>query len=143
MNIVPTTPRSLFPALVLFLASLVVYAQNAPPGPDMTLDAAARAQVIDGALKALKENYVFPEIADKMEQAIRARQQRKEYDPVTSSRNLAQLLTDHLREVSHDKHLRVNYSPDVLPPMPPPAAGAPTSAEAQAQMERMRATRER
>jgi hypothetical protein len=28
----------------------------------------------------------------------------------------AGLLTDHLEEVSHDKHLRVNYSPFKLPP---------------------------
>ena len=27
----------------------------------------------------------------------------------------ARLLTDHFREVSHDKHLRVNYSPTELP----------------------------
>src|SRR5204862_2207913 len=122
-------------AVALFLASPAPRAQNAPL-PDITLDAAARAEIIDGALKALNEGYVFPEVAGKMEQAIRARQQRKEYDSVTSGRQLARMLTEHLREVSHDKHLRVNYNAQVLSPQPPaPAAGAPPGADAQAQME--------
>jgi hypothetical protein len=130
------------PALVLCLlclASPVLRAQTATPPPDITLDPAARTEVIDGALKALNESYVFPEVALKMEEAIRARQQRKEYDSITSARQLARMLTDHLREVSHDKHLGVNYSSQVLPPQPPsPAAGAPPSADAQAQLERQR-----
>jgi retinol-binding protein 3 len=133
------TPRVLLPALVLILTSPVARGQNATAPPDITLDATARAEIIDGAIKALNEGYVFPEVAGKMEQAIRARQQRKEYDSVTSGQQLAQMLTEHLREVSHDKHLRVNYSAQVLPPQPPaPAAGAPPSADAQAQMERQR-----
>jgi hypothetical protein len=129
-----------FLLLVPFLTLPVLRAQNAtPPPPDTTLDAAARAAVIDGALKALNEGYVFPELAEKMEQAIRARQQRKEYDSVTSGRQLAQLLTEHLREVSRDKHLRVNYNPQVLPPQPAaPPPGAPPPADAQAQMDRQR-----
>jgi hypothetical protein len=133
------TPRVLLPAFVLILASPAARGQNATAPPDITLDATARSEIIDGALKALNEGYVFPEVAGKMEQAIRARQQRKEYDSVTSGRQLAQMLTEHLREVSHDKHLRVNYNPQVLPPQPPaPAAGAPPSADAQAQLERQR-----
>ncbi len=133
------TNLRLLTVLVLLLASPVLRAQTATPPPDVALDAAARTEVIDGALKALNEGYVFPDVAQKMEEAIRARQQRKEYDSVTSGRELARMLTDHLREVSHDKHLGVNYSEQVLPPQPPsPAAGAPPPADAQAQLERQR-----
>lgn len=101
-----------------FMASGILQAQNPSQGPDMTLDAAARAEVIDGALKALSEGYVFPDVAKQMEQAIRARQRRNEYDSITGARLLAQTLTDHLRDVSHDKHLRVDYVEQVLPPPP-------------------------
>ncbi len=133
------TNLRLLTVLVLLLASPVLRAQTATSPPDVALDAAARTEVIDGALKALNEGYVFPDVAQKMEEAIRARQQRKEYDSVTSGRELARMLTDHLREVSHDKHLGVNYSEQVLPPQPPsPAAGAPPPADAQAQLERQR-----
>jgi hypothetical protein len=130
--------RFLISALLLVGSPLL--AQGPPSPPDTTLDAAARVEVIDGALEALNERYVFPEVAKKMEQAIRARQQRKEYDAITSGRQLAQTLTDHLREVSRDKHLGVNYSPQVLPPQPaPPPPGARPPADAQAQLERQSA----
>lgn len=85
---------------------------GAPPPP---LDAAARERVIQGAIDKLNESYVFPETARKMEAALRDRQKRGEYDQVTSGERFAELLTEHLREVSRDKHLRVNYSPAPQP----------------------------
>lgn len=106
--------------------SLGVQAQapRASPPPDVTVDAAARADVIDGALKALHDGYVFPEIATKMADAIRARQKRGEYDTISSGRELAQRLTDHLREVSSDKHLSVAVNPAGVMPGTPPGAMA-------------------
>jgi retinol-binding protein 3 len=101
---------------LLFLTVGFLAAQGPPMGPDMTIDAKMRAEVIDGALKALNDNYVFPDVAKKMDQAIRERQQRKEYDSITSARKFAETLADDLRTVSHDKHLRVMYSAEVIPP---------------------------
>jgi retinol-binding protein 3 len=91
-----------------------------PPGmtaADMNLkiDAATRARVIDGAIANLNEFYIFPETAKKMEEALRARQKKGEYDSVQDAETFAGMLTDHLQQVSHDKHLRVNFSPEVLP----------------------------
>jgi hypothetical protein len=74
------------------------------------IDAATRERVIAGAAARLREHYVFPEIAKKMEQALRRRQQRHEYDAVRDGETFASLLTTHLREVSKDQHLRVNFS---------------------------------
>jgi retinol-binding protein 3 len=129
--------RFLLAALLLTGSPLL--AQRQPPTADGMLDARARAEVIDGALDALNQSYVFPDVAQKMEQAIRARQRRKEYDAITSARQLAQTLTDHLREVSRDQHLRVQYSPQVLPPQPaPPGPGVRPPADDQAQFERQR-----
>jgi C-terminal processing protease CtpA/Prc len=105
-------------ALLLVSVGLLV-SQGPPSGPDMTIDAKMRAEVIDGALKALNDNYVFPEIAQKMDQAIRERQKRKEYDSITSASKFAETLMENLREVSHDKHLRVRYSAEVIPPEEP------------------------
>jgi retinol-binding protein 3 len=118
-----TKIRSFVPALLLS-ASPVLVAQNAAQPSDIAVDAAARTEVIDGALKALNDAYVFPDVAKKMEEAIRARQQRKEYDVITSGRQLAQILTEHLREVSHDLHLSVNFIEQGPPPPPPPSGGA-------------------
>jgi hypothetical protein len=91
-----------------------------PPGMtaadmSMKIDPATRGRVIDGAVASLNEFYVFPEVAKKMEEALRARQKKGEYDAVEDAEALAELLTEHLQQVSHDKHLRVNFSPAVLP----------------------------
>ena len=90
-------------------------AQERREQPDLTIDAATRSQVIDGVLERLNESYVFPEVAKQMEQAIRERQSKKEYESLTNARALTEALTSHLREVSHDKHLRVGYSSETLP----------------------------
>jgi CubicO group peptidase (beta-lactamase class C family) len=82
---------------------------------DVQLDATTRTAVIEGALKNLNDAYVFPDIAKKMEQAIRERVARKEYDAITSAQQLVSTLTTHLREVSKDKHLRVVYEPRGFP----------------------------
>ena len=83
---------------------------------DFTIDATTRSAVIEGALKKLNDNYVFPETAKKMEDAVRERLARKEYDSITSAKALASTLENNLREVSHDKHLRIVYSAQPLPP---------------------------
>jgi len=94
---------------------------------NVKIDAATRARVIDGAIANLNEFYVFPETAKKMEEALRTRQKKGEYDAVNEGGTFAALLTDHLQEISHDKHLRVNFVPTVLPkdePGPNPDADA-------------------
>jgi hypothetical protein len=103
--------------------ALIVQAQI-EPSTGITLDASARAAVIDGVLGALNESYVFPDVAKQMDAAIRARQQRKEYDAITSGPEFAQLLTNHLREISRDLRLRVTFVEQAAPPPgPPPASG--------------------
>jgi C-terminal processing protease CtpA/Prc len=44
-----------------------------------------------------------------MEQAIRDRQAKKEYDAISSGREFAEVLTRHLREVCKDNHLGVDF----------------------------------
>ena len=107
-------------------------ARQAPPEqPDMTVDAAARKEVIENLFKRLNETYVFPETATKMEQAVRARLAKGEYDQLTSAKKFAEKLTADVQEVSHDKHLRVRYSAQPIPERAggprQPSAGASVS----------------
>jgi hypothetical protein len=114
-----------------------------PPGTpvsDLTfkIDAATRNRVIDGAVAQLNESYVFPETAKKMEEALRTRQKRGEYDAITNGNVFAGKLTKDLQEVSHDKHLRVDYDPAKIPDRPADAAPSPDEiAQYRKQMERM------
>src|SRR5215471_3329639 len=94
--------------------------QAIPPGmspADMSLkvDAAERERVIAGAVAQLNEFYIYPETAKKMEEALRAHQKKHEYDSVDDAAGFAELLTKHLQDVSHDKHLHVAFSPRAVP----------------------------
>jgi len=114
-----------------------------PPGTsvsDMTLkiDATTRDRVIDGAIAQLNESYVFPDIAKKMEEAVRARQKRGEYDAIADGDTFATKLTENFQEVSHDKHLRVSYSPVKIPERPEGGSPGPEEvARYRKQMEQM------
>ena len=107
-------------ALALGLPSQLVAQEERTP-PDSTIDANTRKQLIDTVLKRLNDSYVFPEVAKAMEQSIRDRVAKGEYDSITSSRAFGQTLTKDLQAVSKDKHLRVRYSHEVLPERAPRA----------------------
>jgi C-terminal processing protease CtpA/Prc len=81
----------------------------------MELTPEVRSGVVEDILEALRDGYVFPEVAEKMSLSLRGRVKEKAYDGITSGAELARKLTEDLRAVSKDKHLRVNYSPEPLP----------------------------
>lgn len=96
-------------------------AQGQPPGknePPLPIDPATCKTVLDAAVKALEDDYVFPEVAAKMTAAVRQRQADGAYADVKTGQEFAELLTKHLQEVSKDKHLRVRCNATKLPPMP-------------------------
>lgn len=99
--------------LLGFSGATLSFAQ--PEQPDLTIDAATRTQVIDTIIKRLNDSYVFPEVAKKMEQSIRERVDKKEYDQITSAKEFATRLTNDLQAVSKDLHLRVRYSYQSIP----------------------------
>jgi hypothetical protein len=111
-----------------------------PPGvtakPSFAIDAATRNRVIDGAIEKLRTIYVLEEKGEAMAEMLARRRDAGEYDAVVSGGEFAQLLTDQLREVSHDLHLNVNFSPVPLPA--PPAQPAPQGPPPPALLERMR-----
>ena len=82
--------------------------------PDLKLDAAARARVIEAVLAELDAGYVFPDVAKQMGAAVRERVKRGEYDQITDAAALCWALTAHLQAVSRDKHLRVGYRTEKL-----------------------------
>jgi hypothetical protein len=90
-----------------------------PPGAvveNIKVDAAERQRVIDGMVKNLNEFYVYPDLAQKMADAVRASQKGGDYDAITDPDAFANRLTKNLQSVSHDKHLGVNYSAVKVPP---------------------------
>ncbi len=96
-----------------------------PPGAvleNVTIDAAQRKKLIDGVGSELKEYYVDPALAQKMADAINAHEAKGDYNAISDGDALAARLTTDLQDVSHDKHLRVDFNPFKSPPR----TGAPS-----------------
>ncbi len=115
--------QSLLP--LVSLAALLALAGRAPgqflikkDQPPLPLDAGQSGQVIERLLKELQDNYVFPETARKMSEAVRRHAADKRYDAIKTGQELAERLTSDLQAVSKDKHLRVFCSTAKLPPRP-------------------------
>jgi len=89
------------------LDSIVIetYQESAALTPEL------RASTIEGAITALNEGYVFPEIARRMGESVQAKLAAGEYNSISDERALARRLTEELRAISKDKHLGVNISP--------------------------------
>lgn len=117
--------------LAPFLLAAGFAAAQPPSQPDMPLDAKTRDQVIDKAIESLNRSYVYPDVAKKMAEAVRGKQQKGGYSDIVSSIGFARQLTDDLRAVSHDLHLRVDFSYE-------PARERPSGPMPAAEVERMR-----
>ncbi|HJW33232.1 MAG TPA: S41 family peptidase [Holophagaceae bacterium] len=100
--------KSLFllPALVLTLA-----AQDAPS----PVTAAQRKAVVDTLAKELKARYVFPDVAEKVGQALTAKVAKGAYDSATTTQAFAEALSKDLRELGNDGHFRVRFDPEFKP----------------------------
>ena len=103
-----------------------------PMGPGISptalrIDAATRARVITGAIAQLDTLYVFPEVAQRVGDSLRARLARGAYDAYGNGMSFSMRLTEDLRELAGDKHLRLEY---MVPPLPASAQPGPPMSEA-------------
>jgi len=94
-----------------------------PPGvvpENVKMDVAERKKVIDGVNIELKEYYVEPVAAQQMADALKMHEITGDYDEISDGDAFAVRLTKDLQDVSHDKHLRVDFSPFKTPPRAEP-----------------------
>lgn len=109
-----------------------------PPGTtedDITLDAAERKSVIDGSIVQLKQSYIYPDVAQKMADAVLAHEKAGDYDDITDGSEFAAKLTDDFQAVSHDRHLHVNYAPFKMSPQQEGGSSAEQEAEFRKELE--------
>jgi hypothetical protein len=86
------------------------------PHPKVVVDGAMRAQAIDVLVTRLNQHYVFPDTAKQVETLLRKRQQEGKYDAISNGEQLAARLTADVASVAHDLHMRVEFSPEPVPP---------------------------
>lgn len=113
-------------------------------GPNATIDmlrfdAAAKGKVIEGTIAALDSFYVFPDVAKRMADSLRARNTRGAYNTFTNAIAFSVKLNEDVRDLSRDRHMRVSYSVRPLTPMPagPPPPTPPSPEEIARQRSQM------
>ncbi len=99
----------------------------------MRIDSATRARVIAAAVTRLDTHYVFPDVAKRVGDSLRARLTRGAYDAHGNGMSFAMRVSEDLRDLTGDKHLRMEYIVEHLQPPPPPlpAPSAPPVSEEQ------------
>ena len=88
-------------------------------GPPKRITSAERDEIIKDVLDALREGYVYPEVAEKMAAAVETKVKAGAYDDITDDAALTRRLSSDLREISKDGHLGVG-----IMPAEPESAGA-------------------
>jgi retinol-binding protein 3 len=84
-------------------------------GPTAPIDAAARKQVVESAIRELNERYVFPDVAKQVEVVLNRSLQAKNYETLNDAQKFAEQLTNDIQGVTKDKHIRVRYSAQPIP----------------------------
>ena len=104
-------------AIALLFAAQVAFAQPPQPKgpPDLPIDAATRGAVVEQLARELDTRYFDAARGAALARGLRERARSHAYDAIASSAALADRLNAELEADSHDKHLHVEYSPDVFP----------------------------
>lgn len=118
----PKTGSRLVLPCIFSLIATVALCQTPRPQAPPTIDDAGRKTAVDSLCKALKDNYVFPEVAEKTSAYLQKQLASGAYDKDNSLMDFAMDLTRDLRAQAHDLHLRVN-------PHPPRSKAAPGSGD--------------
>jgi len=130
--------------LLLFFitrASLPAFSQeNKAKAEDITLTAKMKSTVVKRVSSLLNANYIFPETAKKMEEHLNAQLNEGKYDRINDKNEFARALTNDLRSISKDKHIRVSYDPEAVKRI---RAGNSSSKEEQEKARKAQIERER
>ncbi|MFK7749663.1 MAG: S41 family peptidase [Kordia sp.] len=95
---------------LLFWSTSIIKAQN----KQVKLTQSQIHNVVDSIASILDTNYIFPEVATKMNSKIQGNFKKGMYKKIKDPQVLAASLTKELQEISHDKHLRVIYNPEQI-----------------------------
>lgn len=126
-----TVTRKLWTSSILCLilcAAAGQAAETTQPSQHGALTSQQTAAVVETIGRALEQHYVFPQVADKMSAHIHQRLADGAYDGLQVA-EICGRLTDDLREISHDLHLR-------LAPIPPQEIDAQQQVDEEARQAR-------
>lgn len=91
----------------------------------MQVTPASRQLLIEHLIAEVNRSYAFPDVAKKIDIALRQHHQRGDYHRISSAQLLSEMLTKHLQATSGDRHLRVTYSEQPIPVRKPAVRSEP------------------
>lgn len=101
------------------------------------IDAVTRRRVVDRIAVLLDSLYVFPDVARRTGDSLRARLARGVYDGYANGMTFSRRLNGDLRELTRDQHLELLFSASPFPPAPPAGQASPApSAEVRERVRR-------
>lgn len=107
---------------LLAAACLIIFALSgftpAQETAKTVVSPAEKTAVVKKISELLTKNYVFPETGREMEKLLSEKAAGNHYADISDAREFARRLTEDLQAVSRDRHLRVSFSPEVLPADP-------------------------
>jgi hypothetical protein len=129
---------SLVAATLSTPATAQTSAEPSATAPAPTIDRATRKAVIEGAIARIEASYVFPDKAPAIAKALRRQLKAGGFDTLDDPNAFVDAVNAVIAREANDKHLRLIWSREPLPP-PPGAGGEPdaaTIARQQAMMQR-------
>jgi len=115
--------KKIFVCLTLIL-ELVAMAQYCF-GQAQSLTAEIRKQTIDDLSALLPDRYAYKELGQKLQQSLQQNLKAGKYDSYNSPIEFSTAVTNDLRSLNSDRHLALNYSPEVQTPNANPTAIPP------------------
>lgn len=100
---------------LLILLILLTHSVNLIQAQSSSINDELKAKTIEGVLRLLTNYYVSPETARRIEQNIREREKKGEYQKIIDGNSFAEKITQDMQAVSNDAHLRLRYSEKALP----------------------------
>lgn len=94
----------------LLLIAPFCFGQNQP------LTAEIKKQTIDDLSALLPERYAYKEIGQRLQQLLQRNLKAGKYDAYTSPQDFSVAVTNDLRSLNSDRHLALDYNPEVQTP---------------------------
>ena len=123
---------SLSLAVLLAFAPIAIATAQEAHAP-VPISAADRSAVIVALGDTLRADYIFPDVADRVAKALKAKDAKGGYATATDAEAFSEILSKDLRALGHDDHFRVGYAPGYTP-HPTTLSDAPMPKEALEQM---------
>ncbi len=98
----------LFVLLALVVAGALAFGQS-PQAP--AVDAAKKQAIVDEISTILDKNYIFPETAKKVGEALRAKLKAGDFDKAADAASFARAVSAVILDVSKDRHTGFTYNP--------------------------------